>query len=275
MQLTIVGGSGSVPGPESPGVLLSGAGAVRGPRPSRSCSTSGRARSARSTATWIPPSCDAVASATCIPTTASTSAACTSPAATPPTAPWRRIPVYGPVGTAARLARAYEVERRLTSPGPRIAERFDYRVWAAEQRIGPFTRDHGPGRAPGRGVRDPGARENRAAGGSLVFSGDTGPTPVLADAGPRRRPAALRGRVPDRRGQPTRPAPDRAARPRRSPTRPASGCLVLTHIPPWHDPRAGAGRGPPHFAGRSSSPCPARAGPSADPKVARQCLSPP
>ena len=52
-----------------------------------------------------------------------------------------------------------------------------------------------------------------------------------------------RGVLPRRRRQPARPAPDRRRLRRRSPPRPASRRLVLTHVPPWHDPGDRAGRG--------------------------------
>lgn len=149
-----------------------------------------------------------------------------------PDAPWQRIPVYGPWSTPARLARAYEVNGP-TEPGLTIAEWFDYRVWQPEQTIGPFSvrtcRVAHPVEAYAIRV------ENADGGGSLVFTGDTGPTPALAElargadlllseaaflSGPDNPPdlhltGAEAAAVADEAGV---------------------GLLVLTHIPPWHDP---------------------------------------
>lgn len=150
-----------------------------------------------------------------------------------PTAPWRRIPVYGPADTPERLHRAYQVNG-ANEPGASIAEWFDYRVWQPEQTIGPFdvttTRVAHPVETYAMRVveRSPG-------GGRLVFTGDTGPTPVLAElsrgvdvllseaaflTGPDNPPGlhltgAEAAGIADEAGV---------------------GLLVLTHIPPWHDP---------------------------------------
>lgn len=150
-----------------------------------------------------------------------------------PSAPWRRIPVYGPTGTPQRLARAYEVDG-VTEPGPSIADWFDHRVWQGEQAIGPFTvrtcRVAHPVEAYAIRVE-----ENAPGGGSLVYSGDTGPTPVLV--------ALARGadvllseaaflvaddNPPDLHltGADAAAIADEAG----------VELLVLTHIPPWHDP---------------------------------------
>lgn len=150
-----------------------------------------------------------------------------------PTAPWPRIPVYGPAGTAQRIARAYEVVGG-TEPGPSIAEWFDYQVWAPEQTVGPFTlrtvRVAHPVEAYAILVG-----ENAPRGGTLAFTGDTGPTPVLAElsrgvdvllaeaaflTGPDNPPdlhltGAQAAAIADEAG---------------------AALLVLTHIPPWHDP---------------------------------------
>ena len=150
-----------------------------------------------------------------------------------PTAPWQRIPVYGPSGTPARLARAYEVHD-ASEPGLSIADWFDHRVWQAEQVIGPFTvttvRVAHPVEAYALKLV-----ENTADGGSLVFTGDTGLTPVLA---PFARgvdvllseAAFLSGadNPPDLHltGAQAAEVADQAG----------VELLILTHIPPWHDP---------------------------------------
>ena len=149
------------------------------------------------------------------------------------TAPWRRIPVYGPSGTPTRLARAYEVNGAI-EPGLSIAEWFDYRIWQAGQTIGPFTvrtcRVAHPVEA--YAVR---VSEDTDAGGSLVFTGDTGPTAALTELARGvdlllSEAAFLTGadNPPDLHltGADASAIADEAD----------VALLVLTHIPPWHDP---------------------------------------
>jgi len=68
----------------------------------------------------------------------------------------------------------------VCEPGLSIADWFEHRVWATEQTVGPFTvaatRVAHPVEAYALRVT-----ENSTAGGSLVYTGDTGPTPALAE----------------------------------------------------------------------------------------------
>jgi len=91
-----------------------------------------------------------------------------------PDGPMARIPVLSPSGTSDYLAAAYGIE---DSEG--MSEQFDFRPWdtATSQRLGPFDLravlvDH-PVEAYAIRVE--------AEGEVLVYSGDTGPTEVLAD----------------------------------------------------------------------------------------------
>jgi ribonuclease BN (tRNA processing enzyme) len=145
-----------------------------------------------------------------------------------PTGPQPRIPVWGPAGAAARMARAYDLP---SEPG--MTEEFDFRPYDdAVVRVGPFEV------TPQMVVHpvDAFALRVTAGGRTLVYSGDTGPCEelvelssgadlLLAEASfqeDRPNPAQLHltgvdcGEVAKRAGV---------------------GRLVLTHIPPWHDPQ--------------------------------------
>lgn len=144
-----------------------------------------------------------------------------------PTGHQPRIPVWGPEGTADRMARAYDLP---LDPG--MHEEFDFRVYDGPLEIGPFVIepiavDH-PVAAFGLRVT--------ADGSTLGYSGDTGPCVgldrvasgvdlLLAEASFRaidHNPTNLHltgtdcGDVAQRVGA------------RR---------LVLTHVPPWFDPQ--------------------------------------
>jgi ribonuclease BN (tRNA processing enzyme) len=144
-----------------------------------------------------------------------------------PSGPRPPLLVYGPTDTAARMARAYDL------PGqPRIASEFTFRVWSPEEpvRIGPFdvevTRVAHPVEAYALRIEHDGRR--------LVYSGDTGPCEALVDIA---RNADLLlceasflegGDNPPDLHMTGREAADHA-------TRAGVSRLVLTHVPPWHD----------------------------------------
>ena len=146
----------------------------------------------------------------------------------------------------ARIARAYEAPppqraRRDRREPAQLAERFAFRDWAAraDRRSVHRADDRGRHPTPAYAVRvtetangasarllrrhraDPGAGRPGDGGGSAAHR--------VVLSGPTRQPA--------------RPAPVRSAgRPDRHRGR-GSRTLVLTHIPPWHDPRARPRRG--------------------------------
>jgi ribonuclease BN (tRNA processing enzyme) len=151
-----------------------------------------------------------------------------------------RIPVYGPPGTAARLARAYDLDEHVGMRGE-----FTFETYPDESfTIGPFevqvARVDHP--VPAYALRV------SAAGRALVYSGDTGPCAALdeiadgcdlllaeasfVEGGDNPEHLHLTGadagRVADKAGV---------------------GRLVLTHVPPWHDPQVALSEARAHYPG--------------------------
>jgi ribonuclease BN (tRNA processing enzyme) len=143
-----------------------------------------------------------------------------------PGGPLAPIPVWGPVGVAARMARAYDLPEE-----PGMSEEFDFREYAGLVELGPFLVEP-VGVAhpvPAHGLRV------TAHGHTLAYTGDTGPCAeldVLAagadlllaeasfrDADDNPHDLHLTGReaggVAARNGVPR---------------------LVVTHVPPWFEP---------------------------------------
>ena len=165
MRLTVVGCSGSFPGPGLAGVLLPGRGRPRGRRLRLRRSTSATARSAP-----LQRHVDlrrrrrGRLSATCTPTTASTCAATTSCRKYHPTAPLAAAPGLRP-GRHARPA------------GARLRPVDRARAWSASSTSATVPPGsvrgravHGrrrPGRPPGRGVRACGSRHDGRSLGLL------------------------------------------------------------------------------------------------------------
>ena len=143
-----------------------------------------------------------------------------------PDGPQPRIPVYGPAGTADRMARAYDLP-----PDPGMNEEFDFRTYDGSLRIGPFEIEAVPVDHPVAAY----ALRVSADGRTVAYSGDTGPCDgldavakgadlLLAEASFRTaaaNPPNLHLTGVD--------AGDCAARA-------GVGQLVITHVPPWHDP---------------------------------------
>ncbi|GAB3742263.1 MBL fold metallo-hydrolase [Microlunatus parietis] len=168
-----------------------------------------------------------------------------------PTAPWRPAAVYGPADTAERLVRAYDVAvppgTEPAEPGRGIADYFDYRTWQPSQQIGPFdvtvTRVAHPVEA--YGIR---LTERAGSGASLVFSGDTGPSPALTELASGADLLLIEASFLDR---PDNPAGLHLSGRQAAELGSAAGvgAVVLTHIPPWHDPDRVLAEATPHFAG--------------------------
>ncbi len=141
-----------------------------------------------------------------------------------PEGPRPRIPVYGPAGTADRMARAYDLPAQ-----PGMNGEFEFRSYDAPLRIGPFTVTVARVRHP---VEAYGLRVE-ADGRSLVYSGDTGPTPALVDLARGVDVALFEASLLDGMEMPDvhmtgRQAAELAAQA-------DVGTLVLTHLVPWHD----------------------------------------
>ena len=144
-----------------------------------------------------------------------------------PKAPHPRIPVYGPADTAVRLAHAFGLPE-----DPGMNGEFAFETWPDEPvRLGPFEvrveRMAHPVEAYGIRV---------SCGGSvLAYSGDTGPCPALesliagADAALTEAAFVESAEHPPDLHLTGRDAAELAAR---------AGVrrLLLTHIPPWNDP---------------------------------------
>lgn len=168
-----------------------------------------------------------------------------------PTAPWRPAAVYGPADTAERLVRAYDVAAppgvEPAEPAGGIADYFDFHPWQPSQQIGPFevtvARVAHPVEA--YGIR---LTEHSGNGASLVFSGDTGPSPALTELATGADLLLIEASFLDRPDNPAglhlsgRQAAEIG-------TAAGVGALVLTHIPPWHDPDQVLAEAIPHFAG--------------------------
>lgn len=148
------------------------------------------------------------------------------------------VAVWGPVGTAGRIERAYDLP-----PGGMAAE-FEFHTHAEPVRIGPFTIEPLPVEhpVPGFGLRV------EAGGRVLAYTGDTGPCAgldtlsagahlLLAEASfvsSAENPPGIHLTGADCGQLAASAGVDR---------------LVLTHIPPWHDPEVLRAEAASRFAG--------------------------
>lgn len=156
-----------------------------------------------------------------------------------PTAPWPRIPVYGPAHTRERMTAAYE-----PVPGDQSLWAVDFVTWQHIQTVGPFTVRTGPARH----TTEAWSLRVEAGGRSLVYSGDTGPNPGLVDLACDADLLLAEASWPHRDDRPAdvhlsaRQAAEHASRA-------GVRTLMLTHVPPWHSLEAMYAEARPHFAG--------------------------
>jgi ribonuclease BN (tRNA processing enzyme) len=135
------------------------------------------------------------------------------------------IPVYGPRRTPRRLARAYDLPRK-----PGMREEFEFHQHGPVVEIGPFTVETRPVDHP----VDAYAFRIAVDGTTLVYSGDTGPTDALADIAAGADLFLCEASFREQDDNPPglhltgRQAAEAA-------TAAQAKRLVLTHVPPWHD----------------------------------------
>lgn len=144
-----------------------------------------------------------------------------------PGGPSGQVPVYGPRGTAKRMAKAYGLSSK-----PGMREQFGFHVLAEHSpvAIGPLTIDVAPMVHP----VDAFAIRVRHGDTALVYSGDTGPCGALVELA--RGADLLLAEASFREGRNNPPDLHMTGR-QAGMVGAAAGVprLVLTHIPPWFD----------------------------------------
>ncbi|MEQ6901320.1 MBL fold metallo-hydrolase [Nocardioides sp. YIM 152588] len=137
-----------------------------------------------------------------------------------------RIPVWGPKGTPSRLANAYDLPRK-----PGMREEFEFTAFDGE----PFT--VGPFSVEAAEVDHPvpaWAMRVSAHGKVVAYSGDTGPTPALVEIATDADLFLCEASFRDGDDNPPNlhltgvEAGETA-------TKADARRLVVTHVPPWHD----------------------------------------
>lgn len=145
-----------------------------------------------------------------------------------PLGPQPQIPVWGPAGTGDRLATAYELP---LDPG--MHEEFDFGAYAGQEvRIGPFEVAAVAVNHP----VDAYALRVRADDRTLVYSGDTAACPALTEHAMAADLFLCEASFLETAANP----PDihlTGAEAGHVGTDAGVHRLLLTHIPPWHDPQ--------------------------------------
>jgi len=141
-----------------------------------------------------------------------------------PEGPAHAIPVFGPTGSADRLARAYDLPH---TPG--MHGEFLFRDHAEVTEVGPFRITTAPAAHP---VEAYGIRVE-AGGRALVFSGDTGPTDALVGLAHGADLALFEASFLSRYEDLPPDLHLTAAQAADHATRAGVSRLVLTHLVPW------------------------------------------
>lgn len=143
-----------------------------------------------------------------------------------PCAPIPRIPVYGPPGAAARMALAYDLPE-----DPGMEEQMEFHTWQESQQIGPFTVRTAPMVHPVPAYAIRVEHGNK----SLTYTGDTGPNEGLVELARGTdlllSEAALQDNNPDNPGDLHLTPSDAGEQAKRA----GAKRLVITHVPPWYD----------------------------------------
>jgi ribonuclease BN (tRNA processing enzyme) len=167
-----------------------------------------------------------------------------------PNAPWPRRPVYAPANAAERLARAYDVptlDGAVSESGPSIPDHFDWRTWQPSQPIGPFLVRTVQAAHPveAYSIR---VEESTAGGGSMLYSGDTGPTDALVQLANGVDLLLVESAFLD---DPHNPPGMHLSGGQAATIAQTAGVreVVLTHIPPWHESERVLAEAKPHFDG--------------------------
>ena len=148
-----------------------------------------------------------------------------------PTGPQPRIPVWGPAGAAERMARAYDLP---VDPG--MTEEFAFHDYADGKNGSPV--EIGPFRVEAHEVVHPVtayALEVTAGGRTLVYSGDTAACPALDETATDAHLLLAEASFVSGADNP----PDlhmTGADCGRTASKAGVERLVLTHVPPWYDP---------------------------------------
>lgn len=158
-----------------------------------------------------------------------------------PSGPQDPIPVHGPVGTAERMARAYDLP---ATPG--MTEVFDFVDLSDREPfdIGPFTVDPIRVNHP----VDAFALRVTAGGATLAYSGDSGPCDTLVQAAAGVNLLLAEAAFEEGTDNP----PDlhlTGADCGRLAREAGVGRLVITHVPPWHDPQVALSDARAHWPG--------------------------
>ncbi|MGN0062753.1 MAG: MBL fold metallo-hydrolase [Nocardioides sp.] len=142
-----------------------------------------------------------------------------------PTGPAPRIPVWGPEGTPARMASAYDLPE-----DPGMTEEFDFRLLGTPVEFGPFRVESVQVAHPVTAY----ALRVSAGGRTLVYTGDTGPCAAIDELAVGADVLLAEASFESGKVNP----PDlhlTGAECGELATRAGVGGLLLTHIPPWHD----------------------------------------
>lgn len=157
-----------------------------------------------------------------------------------PEGPQPRIPVFGPDGAAERLARAYDLPE-----DPGMTGEFDFETFPPEAfEIGPFRISAMPVAHPVPAY----ALRVETDGRTLTYSGDTGPCGALEVAAAAADLFLCEASFREVDENP----PDlhlTGAQAGEAAERAGAARLLLTHIPPWHDDAEMLAEARPAFSG--------------------------